>query len=202
MATPQVVTYFGIENAKYAIGASVKSLTPAKNLALNTLINKSAQTGNNTTIFEAISDQGFEGTLGLTAQPEEYETALGLIKELAAGKAQLKQVDAPKHALYYEVNLGLDDNTTQVLKCWVLGVTVQRASRTHTGMGESTEFGEYSMPIRAVPQTIFENDGTTPAKDAKGHVLKACLVTCAPGEDGYDTFDATVPELKLPAAGG
>lgn len=197
------VAFFGISNMKYAMRGETPTIKPivgAKNLGLTSQISTQPLYADNKKVFEAISDQGYEGNIGLTVRPIEYETDLGLALKLAVGTAQTSQTDAPLHEVYFEYEIGYDDNTTKTAKVWLFGVSVRKAAQNFSTRAENIEFGEYSMPVTATPQQIMDATGANPFRNESGHIVKTSILVCMPGEEGYDTFENTVPVLKVPTA--
>lgn len=196
---PNEVSYFGISGCQYAIGtADPVSMPFAKSLALNAVFNKQPIYADNMLILEAPSDQGYEGTLGLTTLSAAYEKALGMRLDLAEGSALVNQTELKRHNLYFETNGVYDDGTVFVIKNWLMGVTVAKPGRNYASKTDNIEFGEYAMPIRIFGTPVLTALGDE-YRDANGNKKIAFIISCKPADTGYDTFEDAVPEAEMAA---
>lgn len=194
--TKRQLTQYGISNVRYAMpGGKVKELPFAQTLTLNTQFSTTALYADNAKQLEVPSDKGYEGTLGLTTIPAEYEEDLGYVKIMPDGsRATLTTKAMKKHALYFET-IGVDeDGNSFVMKVWMPSCTVAKPNKTYNTMAESPDFDKAELPLAVYPITGLNADGTPNIDPDTGHTTEYCFRTAKPGDACYENFGDSVPD--------
>lgn len=198
MTERQQAGFFGLSDCRFALpGQTPIPMRFAQNLALNPKLSTTKLQADNVTIIEVPSDQGFEGTLGLSNECMEYAKAMGYVLVLEDGAiAYVDVVQLPKHFIYYE-NLGVyDDGTTFVMKNWLMGVTTAKSGKNYTTKGDSPEFGKHEMPLVVYGEPLKKSSGDVYI-DENGFTRLAQRIVAIPGNPGYETFEQQIPEAKV-----
>lgn len=199
----QAKGYHGADNAKYKLSGSEGTVTAMpylKSVSLNRQINSTSQYANNREIIKISTDNGYTGNLGTTARDTELEKALGMIMPLSGGTGVVSRTGGKRlEGFYYEYK-ETDDDGDKVIKVWLLNVELTEPSLNNSTDTDSVEFGEYVYPITVYGTRIKDSAGTADYVDERGNKLDCFMVISAPEDEGYDTFDATVPVPKAPTA--
>lgn len=204
---PQAAAYHGIANAKYAFrsadgkpGTTVNDLMYAKSISFEPQVEEQPVYANDQKVLALVSDKGFTGSLGTTAQDRVLEKGLGHVVDTAQGVATVNLITYKRCDLYYEYKETVP-GATYTVKVWVLNVEVSKPSSVeHNTDEENPTIGEYAYPITVYGDKIMSATGNTPYRDANGNELVATKVISLPGEDGYDTFGDAVPVVKMASA--
>lgn len=198
--------YFGLKSCKYAFpatggtwGAPV-SLPYAQSLSLSTKINTATLDADDRRVIEVPSDNGYDGTLGLSNLDQDYEAALGYSIVLDNGTvAQLDAVALKKHCLYFETTGANEDNSTFLLKTWLVNVSTSKAGKNYTTKGDNVEFGKHEVPISIYGTPLIDAVTGEEFVDENGMTRMVYMVSSVPGDAGYATFGDAVPDLEYTA---
>lgn len=204
---PQAAAYHGIANAKYSLrgtdgkpGSTVVDLLYAKSISFEPQVDEQAVYANDQKVLALVSDKGFTGSLGTTAQDRALEKGLGHIVDVAQGVATVNLISYKRADVYYEYK-ETTPSATYTVKVWVLNVEISKPSSVeHNTDEEQPTIGEYAYPITVYGDKIQNSTGTGTYRDANGNELVATKVISLPGDDGYDTFGDAVPVVKMASA--
>lgn len=194
--------YFGIKNAKYAVKATGGTWgTPvdmpfAQSLSLNPVVNEATVAADDRIVVRLNADNGYEGTFGLSYVSDDYLKALGYAMDTAAGVAEVSSPVKKEQCIYFEHTGVYDDNTTFVIKTWLMNVKTAKAGKNFTTKGDNIEFGAYEMPVIVDGVPVMDAEGTAAYVDDNGNEVTAYLVRALPGDTNYATFGNTVPDVK------
>lgn len=192
---------FNIKNAKYAVKTGDNYASPvafgtSRNISLEPVFNTKEIYGDGEIIAEMASDLGKKGKLGVNNIDNAYEIAMERKKEIADGLADISVRRLVKHAIYFETYELQADEKVTIAKTWLLNVTSSRPTesyeQTTDNINESTF--EYDLTIRG--DILKDSQGTSDYKDANGMTYRVYQLTKVPTDDGYDTFENTVPVPK------
>ena len=201
MATPnktgKKLIEFNCKNGVYSVdGTEVK---PLGYLVSNTL-DKSISTkdiyGDGELQLSVLSDRGMTGTLEMTARADEFETALGFVKVIAQGLADVQVLQNKTISVGYENYILTADGVTKTKKVWLLGVNVAPASDSLSQNTDTTNEATASYGLTVKGVNLKDNTGSADFVDENGNTLKIFKVSSVPGQDGYDTFLDSVPTPK------
>lgn len=188
---------FNIKNVKYNAEDEVKDLTFATSLTLESEYNEEKIYGDGEVILVLANDQGKTGTLGVIDIDNQFEKDLGRLIELEGGTlAEIQQHGSVPVDIYYEVD-AYDEGIKIVIKNWLLGVTVGKASEGYEQTTDETNFGSFEYPLTISGVNLKATSGSDDYVDAKGNKVKVFRATSYPGDTGYETFGASVPTLKV-----
>lgn len=189
------VAFFNAKNMHYSKKKGTpKPLSPALSVGITQNITTQKRFADGESVFEAVSDTGPSGEIGMSAPCDEYERDMGRILDTSAGAMDVIQTNSELHDIYYEFDMGKDTNTSDVVKCWLLNVATTKGALNHSSNNESITFGDYMMPYTTKPLPILKATGTDYERDENGHVYKGYRVIRRPGDDGYDTFHLAAPD--------
>lgn len=209
MATPnykeQSAAYHGIEGAKYAARADAQTpgTTPvsfafSKSISFDPAMEQQAVHYNNKKIMNIISDQGYTGAIGTSAQDRGFETALGHTIEVDGATADVNLNSLKRFDFYYEYKEKTASGIGFVVKVWVLNCETTKAAKAHNTDTNTITVGEYSYPITVYGDKIKAATGTENYRDENGNEITATRVLCFPSDTGYKEFDKAVPTVKMP----
>lgn len=202
----QSPVYHGIQNAKYCMrgeggaAANIKPMPYVKSASFDPQIETLPIYASNVKVLAVVSDKGYTGNLGVTAQDRGFEKDLGQIIDIESGQADVNLINLKRCDVYYEYIEHTAAGTPYVVKVWVLNVETAKASKTHNTDEDSIKIGEYQYPITVYGDKIKASTGETVYKDANGNELTATRIISLPGDAGYADFDKTVPVAKMKAA--
>lgn len=201
----QSAGYHGIKNVKYSVrddnGQPSKGIIDfafAKSISFDTAIDQQPVYANDSKILTIVSDTGYTGALGTTAQDRELEKALGQILEVDNGTADVNLISFKRIDLYYEFTEKTKNGISYIVKVWVLNIEISKANKSHSTDTNSSTLGDYSYPITVYGDIVKSADGLLSYKDAHGNELTATRIISVPSDVGYDTFSQTVPIVKMP----
>lgn len=206
MSNKQGAGFHGVNALKYAVlGGASKTVVPAAyvvGVSLSRQINKTQNHANNRMVCEVASDNGYTGTVNTTAPELDLETALGMVINVAGGaRAVVTRGATPRVSLYFETIVNYEDGTNEVVKTWLLNVGVSEPeSIEHNTDTDSVTFGSYAYPITVYGQPLKAASGDNDYVDDKGFTHRVFRMDSYPGDEGYATFGASVPEPKMPTA--
>lgn len=188
---------FNIKNVKYNVEEEVKDLTFAKSLTLESQYEEEKIYGDGEVILVLANDQGKTGSLGVIDVDNQFEKDLGRMIELEGGMlAEMQQHGSVPVDIYYEVD-AYDEGIKIVIKNWLLGVTVGKASESYEQTTDATTFGSFEYPLTISGVNLKATTGNEDYMDAKGNKVKVFRATSYPGDTGYATFGSSVPVLKM-----
>lgn len=198
--TGKVLVSFNVKNGQYAVDGEIKPLnyltkfSKEKNLKTKTIY------GDGELLTTLVNDQGFTGIIGMLAQDIEYNKDMGFMEELSSGLAEIKQVAIKEHNLYFETQYMAKGDVTKTKKVWVFGVEVQSPSESLEQNTDDINESNVEYPITIKGTNIKSSDGTTDyVNPTTGDVMKCYTYSKVPTDDGYDTFEKTVPVPTIKA---
>ena len=204
MSNKQGAGFHGVDALKYAVrgsgSATVKDVAYAVGVSLSRQINKTQNYANNRMVCEIESDNGYTGTVNTTAPEIDFETALGMVMNVSGGaRAVVSRGSTPRTDLYFETIVNYEDGTSEVVKTWLLNVSVSAPeSVEHNTDTDSATFGSYAYPITVYGDTIKDSTGSADYVDERGFKHRCFRLVSYPGDEGYDDFGTTVPAPKMP----
>lgn len=205
----QAAGYHGIQNAKYSVrttdgapGTQINPFAYAKAVSLEPSLETEAIYANNSAIFSAVSDQGYKGNFGTTAQDRGFEEAVGMLLPLDGGTADINLISLKRFDFYYEYSEKTSGGHSYVVKVWLLGCEASKAAKSHETDTTKATFGEYSYPLTIFGDKVRASDGTAIYRDASGNELTATRIIAVPTDTGYASFGDTVPVPKVTAVSG
>ena len=209
MAAPnynnQSAGYHGIKNAKYAIreeldtvGIVVVPIEYAKSISFDPTIEQQPVYFNDTKIMAIVSDQGYTGAFGTSAQDRGFETALEHIAPVSNGIADIMLNGLKRFDMYYEYQEKSKSGIKFTVKVWVLNVETTKSAKAHNTDTNSVTLGEYSYPMTVYGDKIKNATGDEIYRDENGNEITATRIISVPSDTGYADFDKTVPVAKMP----
>ena len=182
MSNKQGAGFHGVDALKYAVlGGETTTVVPSEyvvGVSLSRQINKTQQHANNRMVCEVASDNGYTGTINTTAPETDFETALGMVMNVAGGaRAVVNRGATP-------LNVGVSEPE----------------SIEHNTDTDSVTFGSYAYPITVYGEILKAASGDNDYVDAKGFKHRVFRLDSYPGDEGYANFGASVPEPKMPTA--
>lgn len=200
----QAAGYHGVKNAKYAVKgeqevyATPASFAYAKAISLDPKLETETNFANNMAIFSAVSDQGYGGSFGTTAQNRAFEKDLGMLMDVAGGTADVNLLSLKRFALYYEHGEKLPGGRTYTVKVWLLNCEATKASKNHETDTTKPTFGAYAYPLTIYGEKIKAADSSNIYTDPDGNEYIATRIIALPTDEGYGTFGNAVPTPKIP----
>lgn len=199
----QALAYMGVEGGKYAIAddtgdyGTPVALKNLKSIPINVEASDTPIYSDNIMKKNLRTDNGYKGSIGVSAQDRAFEKALGFAMDGAGGLMQVSGTGYKKVAFYFESKEEADFGSYTV-KCWLLNCEVGKANRAHNTNTNAPAMGEYSYPLTVKGEKVMNAAGTAEYTDAAGNTQVCTLYIAVPGDTGYDTFGASVPEPKVP----
>lgn len=194
---------FSIKNLKYALRSgdntydTVKDLAYANSISLEADFDETALYGDGQKLAVLADDKGKTGTLSVTNIEEGYEVDMGRAMRLSSGLADVQQIAAVRHALYFETDAIDNDGKAVTIKNWLLNCTSGKASESYQQTTDNPTINNYDYSLVVMGEMIKNAAGTADYVDANGNTRLAYRISCFPGDAGYDTFGATVPMAKV-----
>lgn len=196
---------FNIKNAAYAIKTADVYGAPvpfgySDAIALEADYSEKIIYGDGRKVLTIPNDKGKTGTLTLLTLDEQYEIAMKRRMRTASGVAEIKQLAAIEHAIYFETDYYEEDGELKTAKTVVYGVTSGRPSQTFNQTTDDINNNntEYALTIKG--EAMKDTSGNTVYRDENGNIIYAWQETVLPGEAGYDTFGKTITAPKAPTS--
>lgn len=195
---------FNIKNVKYAVKGeggtyeSPKDLAYANSISLEANYDETNLYGDGQILAVLGDDKGKTGTLSVTNIEKEYEIDMKRSMEVDKGLAEIQQRSSVEHAIYFEVDALLDGKSITI-KNWLLNVTTGKASESYNQTQDNPTINTYDYSLTVLGVNLKASTGSSEYKDENGNTIKVFRITAYPGDTGYDTFDASVPEPKMKA---
>ncbi len=200
----QAAAYHGIQNGKYAVrtadgkpGTDIVDFPNLKSISFDPTVDQQPVYANNAKIMAIVSDQGYTGAFGTTAQDRAFEIALGHVMAVSGGLADVNLNSFKRIDIYYEYNEKTANGSPYVVKVWALNTEISKASKSHSTDTNTAALGECSYPMTIYGDKIMDSEGTKVYRDANGNELTATRVISLPGDTGYEAFDDKVPVVKM-----
>lgn len=200
----QSPAYHGIRNAQYAIrtdestpGVTPVSFAYSKSINFDPSMEQQPVYYNDQKIMNIISDQGYTGAIGTSAQDRGFEIALAHSLDVDGGTADVNINALKRFDFYYEYSEKTTKGTSFIVKVWVLNIEAAKASKTHNTDTNTITLGEYSYPITVYGDKIKAETGTETYRDPNGNEITATRILCFPDDTGYSDFSKTVPVVKM-----
>lgn len=140
-----------------------------------------------------ISDKGSTGTLEMTARDNEFEIALGFLKELSNGLGEVQVVENKTISIGFETYYMGSDGIQKTKKVWFLGVNVAPAGESISQTTDAINDTTASYPITIKGVNLKASSGAADYVDANGNTLKVFKISSVPTDAGYATFLDSVP---------
>ncbi len=201
--TKQSTSYQGVDSGKIAIkdetGAygSPIALPYLKSVPLTPSIGSSAVYANNVRVETAVSDNGFTGSIGTTAQERAIEAELGYLLNGSEGELSVNAQSHVKAAVYYEFTQKTESGAPYKVKNWLLNVEIGKASVNHQSNGDSPSIGDYVYPIIVSGDPVLT--GEVEYVDDNGMKRTCFRISAFPDTTGYATFGEAVPSPEIAA---
>ena len=202
----QAPAYHGIRNAKYAVrgedGAPGVSTVPfkyAKSVGFDAAVDQQPVYMNDMKVLTLVTDQGYTGTIGTSAQDRALEKALGHLVEVDGMLADVKQNGFVRFDFYYEYVEHTASGIPYIVKVWALNMEAAKASKAHSTDTNTATLGEYSYPITVYGDPVKTSDGAETYHDANGNEIIGVRAISVPSDAGYQTFGNSVPKMKMKA---
>ena len=190
------IGYHSAENGAYALDGNNTNIVKqdyVTAIALDPQINETPQYGSGKLLGKFKKDNGYTGNIGVTAQDPMLEESIGRTMSLTTGVGTVGGAASKRLAgYYYEFKEETADGKTQQVKVWLLNVEIGASSINHATDKESLEFGEYSYPITVYGVPLQKEDKSE-YLDENGVGRQCFMVTCRPGDNGYNDFRKAVP---------
>lgn len=192
---------FNIKNLKYALLTAPKTysapvdLAYAVSIALEADYNETKIYGDGQVIAIIPDDKGKTGTLAVTNIEEVYEIACGRALAVSNATADIQQLNAVEHALYYEIE-GIEDGVVKTIKRWIYGVISGKPNETYQQTEDDPTINPFEYPLTVLGQNIEALLSTDDYVNANGNTIKAWQLTSFPDDTNYATFGDTVPTPK------
>lgn len=197
---------FNIQNAKFAIkGASGYNTPVSFGTALKMALDPEASSkpiyGDGLTICHLVNEKGKSGVLTLNNICDAYELAMGRKIQTDSGLADCRQTQVVEHAIYFEVcnitKQGESTIKTTVAKTWLLGCcSTSRPAESYEQTTTDVNESSFEVAFTNTGVNLLAAEGANPYVDANGDKVIIYQVTKLPGEEGYDTFEQSVPTPK------
>ena len=191
----KTIVSFNIKNAKYAVKTSegYGSVVPfGYSDSLEADYSEKIIYGDGRKVAIIPTDRGKTGSLVLLALDEAYELAMKRRMKTMNGTAEVKQLAAVEHAIYFETEYMEEDGSVLTAKTVLYGVTSGRPSEAFNQTTDDVNNNNVSYPITIKGEEILDSTGKSPYKDEDGNVLRAWQETVLPGDSGYETFGTTI----------
>lgn len=200
--TGKTLVGFNVKNGQFKTAAgSLTSLTWLTRFSKEKDLTTKKIFGDGELVVTLVNDKGFTGTIGMTAQDEEYNKALGFAKELDVGVGEVKQLSVVEHNIYFETDYIGSDGITKTKKTWVFGVETQAPSESYDQNTDDINESTVEYPITIKGTNLKASDGVTDYVDSTtGQKVKVFTYSLKPEDTGYSTFGDSVPVPKMPAA--
>lgn len=195
---------FNIKNAKYAVGSANNYETPTSigysdSISLESSYSEKVIYGDGRVLHTIPNDKGKTGSLGLLSIDDNYEIAMKRRMKTAHGTAEIKQMAAIEHAIYFEFEY-LDEETkaTKTAKTILYGVTSARPSQSFNQTTEdiNNNIVSHGLTIKGVP--LLNAAGTDEYKDENGNTVYVWQETSVPEDEGYAEFGKSITQPKAP----
>lgn len=199
------VLKFNVKNVKYALpdvagsyaSAEIKSIGGTANLSLERQFSEQEIYEDGQITYVIPSDKGINGTLGLVTLEDSYEIDMGRKMEIDGGIADVEQLAAKPHALYFEVN-GINTNKKSiVIKNWLFNVTSAAPTESYEQSTENINPQNYSLALKIIGTELLVATGDAPFIDTNGNTRKVTRLTSTPTDTNYADFEKTVPTPKV-----
>lgn len=203
----QSPAYHGVDNAKYSmrgddgsVGKTVVKFPYIKSVSFEPTLEQQPIYANNQKILATVSDQGYTGSIGTTAQDRDFEKSLGQIMDVSNGLADVNLNSLKRFDYYYEYKEETKNGVLYTVKVWVLNCEATKASKNHQTDTNTNTIGEYSYPLTVYGDKIMDSEGKEVYTDENGNELTATRVISVPSDAGYKTFGDSVPIVKVISA--
>lgn len=193
---------FNVKNVMYAIkgeGGTYESpvdLAYAKNISLEANYSETNLYGDGEILAVLGNDKGKTGTLSVTSINDEYEIAMQRAMKINGGLADVQQRSSVEHALYFETD-ALKDGQSITIKSWLFGVTTGKASESYAQTEDNPTINGYDYSLTILGTNLKDKMGTADYYDKNGNSVKVYRMTSFPGDEGYETFEESVPTPKV-----
>lgn len=193
---------FNIKNAKYAVKTAdgygaVVPFGYSDSISLEADYSEKIIYGDGRKVAIIPNDRGKTGSLVLLAIDEAYEMAMKRRMKTMNGTAEVKQLSAVEHAIYFETEYMEEDGSVMTAKTILYGVTSGRPSEAFNQTTDDVNNNNVSYPITIKGEEIMDSTGKNAYKDEDGNVLRAWQETVVPGDSGYDTFGTTISVPRI-----
>ena len=184
---------FNCKNGVYAVNDAVNPLGYLVSITLDKNLSTKDIYGDGELQLSVLSDKGMTGSLEMTARDDEFEVALGFIKEILGGIADIQALENKKIDIGYETYILTKDGVTKTKKVWLLGVQVSPESDSLSQNTDTTNEATASYGITVTGKNLKASGGTDDFVDENGNTLKVFKISALPTDEGYATFLDTVP---------
>lgn len=195
---------FNIKNCKYAVpvdgsyeASQIKSIGGANQLTLETTYSEQKEYADGQPMFILASDQGLTGTLSMKYLEDSYEIDMGRKMRIQGGLADIEQLSAIEHAIYFEIEEQDTTDKRTTVKAWLFNVTSGKPSETFTQTTENKTVNNYDIPINVLGEYLRAENGEDLYVDENGNTLRVWRLVSTPEEPDFATFGNSVPIPKV-----
>lgn len=197
------VAYGNVKNGKYAVKGDSGYGTPVafpflKAVPLTAQVSSEDIYADGIRVMTLYSDNGYNGSIGTTAQDRTFEEAIGQVVSAGTGVSMTTQIAGSKViAFYFETEEKTANGVSYTVKNWLLGVQVGRPDRAHNTNTNSPAIGEYAYPAVISGEKVKNSASTANFIDANGNEIMCYIVSALPNAVNYATFGDEVPTPKV-----
>ncbi len=195
---------FNVKNAVYALEgtpSTVKPLTWMNTFSKDRNVTTHALYGDGEMVVSLSSDRSISGTVGATARDDDFEQDIGItIAPDGGGTAEIAVKSMPRINFGFETEFVGADGVRKVKRTWVFGMQVSPPNDSFTQDQDDITQSAADYPYTAYGVDLMANTGDAVYVDENGQTTKVFTYSKKPGDDGYDTFLATVPVPKKATA--
>ena len=184
---------YNCKNGVYSVdGTTVKPLNYLSAITLDKSVTTDNKYGDGEVVLALMTDNGFTGSIEMTARDEDFEKDLGFVKEVAQGLADVQVLENKTVSIGFECYITNDAGVTKTKKVWLLGVNVSPASDSLSQNTDSVNNNNasYGLTVKGVNMQDGSGDDYT---DENGNTLKVFKIRAIPTDASYDNFFDSVP---------
>lgn len=207
MAKGKELVRFNIQNLAYAVpsaegkieGQTFVSYGTSTKLALEMDAAEKIIYGDGKSLVVLPNERGKTGTVTTNNVSVEYEIAMGRKIKTSEGRiADIKQMKAVVHALYFEV-CGIDDKGAfPVAKTILYNVTSSRPNESFDQNTEDINESTFDTAFKVAGTPLLAADGRV-YRDENGNEVIVWQMTVTPDDPEYEDFGKTVVLPKMSA---
>lgn len=196
---------FNVKNIKYAVLKSEGTydvpvaMGYADAMALEADYSEKKLFGDGRVLTVLPNDKGKTGTMTLLTIDEAYEIAMNRRTKTANGTAEIRQMSAVDHAIYFEFEYMEENSLTKTAKVWLHGVNSGRPTQTFNQTTDDVNNNNVDYPLTITGIAMKDKTGASEYKDENGNSVFVWQEICLPEDAGYETFGETCKIPQAPA---
>jgi len=196
----------GVDALGYEVRTDTKPIPKVnvpyvKSINLNTVLEDVTQYANNVRILLLPSDQGFNGSIGVTDADPVLDEAQGY--SVTTDDGNILALDASTYKannIYYEFKRVFAGGISKTVKAWLYNVKIGKSNKTHNTDTNTITFTDYEYPIDVLGDPALNADGSE-YRDENGNKRKAFMILAYPDDANYEGFEDACPDPIMPAIG-